>query len=103
MRTEVAHASWRRVTCALGVAAVLAVAGVVGAGVASARAASSSESLLINANADGDTPISGGAVRVYPCVRREGQRGVAPGEPLRQSGGARVERTNSAGVALLDF
>jgi len=103
MRPAVARASWRRVACALAVAAALAVAGVVGAGAGSARAASSSESLLINANADGDTPISGGAVRVYPCVRGEGQRAVATGAPLRQSGGARVERTNSAGVALLDF
>jgi hypothetical protein len=92
----------RRTACALVLAAVFAVAGV-SPGVAPALAVRSSESVLVNANADGDTPISGGLIHVDRCVRPASRRGVVAGASLRQSNGARSERTNSNGVALLNF
>jgi hypothetical protein len=50
---------------------------------------------MVVAGADGDTPVSGGLVRVRGCA---GQAGL-----LRQVGGVRAERTNKRGFALLDF
>ena len=39
----------------------------------------------------------------YRCARPTSRRGVVAGASLRQTNGARAERTNSAGAALLDF
>lgn len=51
---------------------------------------------MVVAGADGETPISGGLVRVARCAD--------PTRPLRQAGGVRAERTNTRGrLALLDF
>lgn len=82
------------------VAVLLALVGVLLAGAGPAWA---TESVLVNANADGDTPIAGGVVSVSRCARPAGRRGVAVGAPLRQSTGVLAEPTNAAGVALLDF
>ena len=71
--------------------------------VAPARAARSSEDVLVDANADGDTPISGGLVQVYRCARPTSRRGVVAGASLRRASGVRAKRTNSAGVALVNF
>ena len=86
MRPTIPH----RAACALVVSAAVAAAWA-----SPALAAPSSESVLVDAQADGDTPITGGLIHVSPCAR--------PGASLRQSNGARAERTNSRGVALLDF
>jgi hypothetical protein len=102
MRPSTRPAILHRAACALVVAAVFLVAGA-SLGVALALAARSSESVLVDANADGDTPISGGLIHVYRCARPASRRGVVAGASLRQSNGARSERTNSAGVALLGF
>ena len=92
----------RLTACALVVTAVFAVAGA-SLGVAPAFAARSSESVLVHANADGDTPISGGLIHVHRCARPTSRRGVGAGASLRQANRARAERTNSAGVAHLGF
>ena len=57
----------------------------------------------MDANADGDTPISGGLVQVYRCARQTSRRGVVAGASLRRASGVRAKRTNSAGVALVNF
>jgi len=75
---------------------VLAVAGLLLAGAGSARAA---ESVLVNANADGDTPLAGGTVRASACARH----GLSTGAALRQTNGTVKEPTNEAGVTLLQF
>ena len=75
---------------------MVALAVVLLAGVAPARAA---ESVLVNANADGDTPLAGGAVRASACARRGGGAGAA----LRQTNGTLEEPTNEAGATLLEF
>jgi len=53
--------------------------------------------LLVNANVDGDTPVSGALVRANRCGgdKRDG--------PLRQRDGSRGERTPKTGVTLLEF
>ena len=78
------------------VGAVVALAVVLLAGVAPAHAA---ESVLVNANADGDTPLAGGTVRASACARR----GVGAGAALRQTNGTLEEPTNEAGATLLEF
>jgi hypothetical protein len=102
MRRSTRRAILHRAACALVVAAAFLVAGA-SLGVAPALAARSSESVLVDANADGDTPIAGGLIHVDRCARPTSRRGVVAGASLRQSNGARAERTNSAGVALLKF
>jgi hypothetical protein len=102
MRLSTGRSILHRVACALVAAAVFAVAGA-SLGVAPAHAARSSESVLVDANADGDTPISRGLVRVYRCERPTSRRRAVVGAALRQSSGVRAERTNAAGAALLDF
>jgi len=82
------------------VAVVLAVVVVLLAGAAPARA---TESVLVNVNADGDTPIAGGVVSASGCARGGDGRADAVGSPLRQSTGQLAEPTNAAGVALLQF
>ena len=72
------------------VGAVVALAVVLLAGVAPAHAA---ESVLVNANADGDTPLAGGAVRASACARR----GVGAGAALRQTNGTLEEATTRLG------
>ena len=90
MRRSTARSVLHRVSCGLVVAAVFTVA-AASLGVAPARAARSSESVLVDANADGDTPISGGLVHVYRCAHPTSRRGVVAGASLRQSSGARAE------------
>ena len=51
--------------------------------------------LLVNANADGDTRVSGALVRVNRCGANNGDM------PLRQRDGSRGERTPKTGVTLL--
>ena len=92
----------RLIACALVLTAVFAVAGA-SLSVAPAFAARSSESVLVDANADGDTPISGGLIHAYRCARPASRRGVVAGASLRQVNGVRAERTNSAGAAHLGF
>ena len=75
---------------------MVALAVVLLAGVAPAHAA---ESVLVNANADGDTPLAGGTVRASACARR----GVGAGAALRQTNGTLEEPTNEAGATLLEF
>ena len=82
--------------CAPVVAAILALAALLLAGVGPAHA---SESVLVNANADGDTPLAGGTVRASACARH----GVGAGAALRQTNGTLEEPTNAAGVTLLQF
>jgi hypothetical protein len=66
---------------------------------AQARAAKAEPVVLaVWALADEDTPVSGGRVRVYAS-----ERGHVAGRPLRQTNGARQERTHRAGTALLEF
>ena len=50
--------------------------------------------LFVDANADGDTRVSGGSVRVSRC---------GANVPLRQRDGSRGERTPKTGVTLLEF
>src|SRR5262249_35945103 len=45
------------------------------------------------------TPLAGGMVRASACARH----GVAAGAALRQTNGTLEERTNEAGVTLLEF
>jgi hypothetical protein len=78
------------------VAAILALAALLLAGVGPAHA---SESVLVNANADGDTPLAGGTVRASACARH----GVGAGAALRQTNRTLEEPTNAAGVTLLQF
>jgi hypothetical protein len=52
--------------------------------------------LLVNANADGDTPVSGALVRANRCG------GDKRDVPLRQRDGSRGERTPKTGVTLLE-
>ena len=87
---------YRSLSVAPVVAAILALAALLLAGVAPAHA---SESVLVNANADGDTPLAGGTVRASACARR----GVGAGAALRQTNGTLEEPTNEAGVTLLEF
>src|SRR4029079_11990165 len=82
------------------VVVVLAVVVVLLAGAAPARA---TESVLVNVNADGDTPIGGAVVSASGCARGGDGRADAVGSPLRQSTGQLAEPTNAAGVALLQF
>jgi hypothetical protein len=86
----------RRSSVATVVGAVVALAAVLLAGVAPAHAA---ESVLVNANADGDTPLAGGTVRASACARP----GVGAGAALRQTNGTLEEPTNAAGATLLEF
>jgi hypothetical protein len=53
--------------------------------------------LFVNANADGDTPVSGALVRANRCG------GDKRDVPLRQRDGSRGERTPKTGVTLLAF
>jgi len=80
------------------VAVVLAVVVALLAGAAPARA---TESVLVNVNADGDTPIAGGVVSASGCARGGDGRADAVGSPLRQSTGQLAEPTNAAGVARI--
>jgi hypothetical protein len=86
----------RRSSVATVVGAVVALAAVLLAGVAPAHAA---ESVLVNANADGDTPLAGGTVRASACARP----GAGAGAALRQTNGTLEEPTNAAGATLLEF
>jgi hypothetical protein len=68
---------------------------------APAAAGAGTEYVLVNANADGDTPVAGGIARVHRC---DDDAGVLPtGRALRQRNGARGERTPRSGVTLLAF
>ena len=87
---------YRSLSVAPVVAAILALAALLLAGVGPAHA---SESVLVNANADGDTPLAGGTVRASACARH----GVGAGAALRQTNGTLEEPTNEAGVTLLEF
>ena len=87
---------YRSLSVAPVVAAILALAALLLAGVGPAHA---SESVLVNANADGDTPLAGGTVRASACARH----GVGAGAALRQTNGTLEEPTNAAGVTLLQF
>ena len=102
MRLSVSRTILQRAAFALVAAAVFAVAGA-SLGVAPALAARSPESVLVDAHADGDTPISGGLIRAYRCAGPASRRGVGSRASLRHANGAQAERTNSAGAALLDF
>ena len=82
-------------------ASALAVAAAALACAAPVAAGAGTERVLVNANADGDTPVAGGTVRAYRCDRDP--RMLPTGRPLRQRNGARAERTPATGVTLLAF
>ena len=82
-------------------AAMLAMAALAIGAAPAGAAAAQPEYVLVNANADGDTPVSGGLVRVHRC--RPGVGTVASGRPLRQRNGSLGERTPPTGVTLLEF
>jgi hypothetical protein len=64
-------------------------------------AGAGTEYVLVNANADGDTPVAGGMARVHRCDR---DARIAPvGRPLRQRDGSLGERTYRTGVTMLEF